>query len=367
MRNALLPLAGPLFISAFLAAAQLRGIFLVFGPRMRDHVAAAQGITQGLPHWRSFQSRVLGPFFVEALSRLTGLTYEDTYPFAIYLFLLVFFFVLLLVARRLWNSIIAALATALAAFAFNAILMQGLWVYPWDYIDLTVFTLVTWAILAAWPLWLLAFLLLLEVFNRDVVVFLAIWLMVDAFVRLEPSEDSWPRVRLTASWTQCLVAVGLAVIGYAVMEILRDALLVREVGLELFPELRDIVPGVNQPGKRFSLELPLNVRFLRYSFAHPLDSLYVVFNVMVFAIPALGVRALFCKHVGTIRAGFLYCVLWGTTITLALIYETRVWLQFVPFLVLVGPIALGGQPPGLLAESWAQSPASLPAGRRDTD
>jgi len=103
MRKTITLAAGLLFTSAFLAAAQLRGILLAFGPRFHDHAAAAQGVVQGLPHWRAWQSRVLGPFFVEFLSRLTGLSYADAYPPAVFILLVVFFLVLLFVARSLWN------------------------------------------------------------------------------------------------------------------------------------------------------------------------------------------------------------------------------------------------------------------------
>jgi hypothetical protein len=363
MRKTIILSAGFLFASAFLAAAQLRGIFLAFGPRFHDHAAAAQGVVQGLPHWRAWQSRVLGPFFVELLSRLSGLSFADAYPLAVFILLLVFFLVLLFVARSLWRSTIAALGIALAAWAFNAILMQGLWVYLWDYIDLIVFTLLTWAIVAARPLWFVALILLVEAFNREATIIVGFWLLLDAVVRPVSRQGRWLTFEHRVSPKQILVALGLMAVGAVIAAGLRHALFVREVGFELFPELLDIMPATREPGALAHLEVSVNLRFLRYSVTHPLDRLYMVFNVLVFAIPALAVKALFCRHVDLIRMALLYLGFWTLTITLGIIYETRVWLCFVPFLVLVGPILLADHPPGFLTPHRSHPPIVAPETR----
>jgi hypothetical protein len=363
MRKTITLAAGLLFTSAFLAAAQLRGILLVFGPRIRDHVAAAQGVTQGLPHWRGWQSRVLGPFFVEILSRLTGLSFADAYPLAVFVLLLLFFLVLLSLARSLWNSTIAALGIALAAWTFNGILMQGLWVYLWDYIDLIVFTLLTWAIVAARPLWLVALILLVEAFNREATIIISFWLLLDAVARPVSREGRWFTFEHRVVWKQILVALGLLAVASTIAAGLRHALFVREVGPDLFPELLNIMPATREPGALAHLELSVNLRFLRYSFTHPLDRLYMVFNVLVFAIPVLAVKALLSRHVDLIRLALLYLGFWALTIALGIIYETRVWLCFVPFLVLVGPILLANHPPGFLTPRRADPPIAAPEAR----
>jgi len=85
MRAKILYLTGLIFTAAFLAAAQLRGILSAFGPRINNHIAATQGVIQGLPHWRVYQSRVLGPFFVEVMRKLTGLTFGLIYETRVWL------------------------------------------------------------------------------------------------------------------------------------------------------------------------------------------------------------------------------------------------------------------------------------------
>ncbi|MFH1904917.1 MAG: hypothetical protein ABIK53_05290 [bacterium] len=333
MRAKILYLTGLIFTAAFLAAAQLRGILSAFGPRINNHIAAAQGVIQGLPHWRVYQSRVLGPFFVKVISKLTGLTFGQAYPLAVFIMLFSFFLILILIARRLWNSTIAALATAIAAWALNTMLMQELWLYPWDYIDLTVFTLLTWAILVSQPFWVIGCILAFEVFNRgEVVIILSTWFIIDSIFRLIPSEIKWPRLRVEIHRRQFFVALALLVVGYTVIEVLRNVLLIREIRPEIFSDMKEGIHFVN-------LRLLRNLRELCLSFTHPLQNfVFNVFNVFIFSIPLFALRAIFYKHIGVIRISLLYLVLWGFTVTFGLIYETRVWLSFVPFLVLAFPM-----------------------------
>jgi len=332
MRVKILRLTGFIFAAVFLAAAQLRGILLVFGPRTNNHIAAVQGIVQGLPHWRIYQSRVLGPFFVEAMRSLTGLTFGQAYLLAMFILLLVFFLVLILTARCLWNSTIAALATAVAAMAFNSILMQGLWLYPWDYIDLTVFTLLMWAILASKSVWLIGSILAFEIFNREVVIILSIWLTIDAIFKLMPAETKWPKLKVQIHWGQFFIALGLLAIGCIVVEVLRNVLLIREIGPEIFSDV-----NVKESGSFFNVQLLKNLRDLCFSFTHPVHKLHIAFNILMLGIPLLALCAICHKHIGVIRVGLLYLMLWGCTVTFGIIYEMRVWVSFVPFLVLVFP------------------------------
>lgn len=65
-RHALLGLG----LSGFFALAQFRIIVMLFRQDYGRAVAAAVGVLAGMPHWRSFQARVLAPFLIDSVSPL---------------------------------------------------------------------------------------------------------------------------------------------------------------------------------------------------------------------------------------------------------------------------------------------------------
>ena len=319
-----------LFVTVFLSFAQLRNILIVFGQRFANSVNSSQGIVEGLPHWRIFQSRVLGPFFIRGLELLTGLQFDKAYMCAIFIFLLIFYLVLLNVAKDIWKSTAAAIATAMAAYALNSILMQGLWLYPWDCIDLTIYVLVTWIILTSRPLWLLAVVLAVEAFNREAGLIICAWLVFDAVVKFFPGDARFPKLKIKISWKQLFVALGIALFTLILIETLRNTLLIRQIGPEIFH-------GVKKSYPFFGFQLPLNLEMLFLHLADKLKMLTIVFDLLILSIPVLTIRGLFCKDARVVRLSLLYLILWSSTMMFGFIYETRVWLFVVPYLCLVLP------------------------------
>jgi len=323
---------GLLIYVVFFAAAQFRCVVMFYGQRIGIHIAAAQGVVDGLPHWRIYQSRVLGPYFVQLIRQLTGLSFWNSYLIATFILICLFYLILILAANDLWRSTVAMLAAAAAAFAFNIILIQGSgWLYLWDFIDLIVFTALTWAILTERPLWQIALLMIFEIFNREVVVVMGGWLLIDAIWRFAPKANKLPKMRLAIRWAQFSLALGVIGLGSLVIELLRRLLLVREIGPEIFAQ---------KNSGTFLTILANNAHDLSLSFTRPLDNLWLVFNVLIFGIPLLALRCFLSQKINVIRSSVLYLMLWAATAALGLIYETRVWLLFVPFFVLVVPFAL---------------------------
>ena len=75
-----------LALAAVVAAVQLRVIHLEFGRQYNLSVEAAQGVLDGLPHWRVFQNRLLGPYLVEAFSAVTD-SFEAAHALCTFLLL----------------------------------------------------------------------------------------------------------------------------------------------------------------------------------------------------------------------------------------------------------------------------------------
>src|SRR5215468_10652410 len=57
-------------LAAFCAVAQFRLIAMMYQVWYGRAVEAAYGVVIGMPHWRSYQSRVLGPFAIEGLTKV---------------------------------------------------------------------------------------------------------------------------------------------------------------------------------------------------------------------------------------------------------------------------------------------------------
>lgn len=321
----------------FLATGQIRLIHAAFGSHVAAHIDAAQGVVDGLPHWRVFQSRVLGPAMVHAAT-WTGLSREAAYDTLMFVWLSLFFAVVMAAATDLWRSTPAALAAAGTAAFFNATLMQGEWLYAWDFIDLIVFAALTWAVLCEKPLGVIAGIIVLEIFNREAAIIICGWLALDAMTALVSRRDE--PLRRRAARRQLIVAIVLAVAGQAAIEALRTVLLVREVGQEIFAE-------VAGPGALLGFKLGFNVYELkRWLLTQP--NLMLPYGIFIGAIPVAASLGLLSRERGLARISLLFLILWVFTLLFAVVYETRVWLAFVPFLVLAGP---------RIAVYWMATPA----------
>jgi hypothetical protein len=315
----------------FLATGQIRLIHASFGSHLNAHIEAAEGVVEGLPHWRVFQSRVLGPAMVHAAT-WTGLSREAAYDTLMFVWLSLFFAVVMAAGMDLWRSMPAALAAAGSAAFLNATLMQGEWLYAWDFIDLIVFATLTWAVLREKPLAVIAGIIVLEIFNREAAIIICGWLALDAMTTLVRHRGDPMRAR--EARRQLIVAIGLAVAGQVIVEALRTVLLVREVGQEIFAE-------VAGPGAVLGFKLGFNVYELkRWLVTQP--NLMLPYGIFVAAIPVAAVFGLLSPERGLARISLLFLILWVFTLLFAVVYETRVWLAFVPFLVLATPLIVDG-------------------------
>jgi len=240
----------------FLSIAEVRLVLNNFDGQFREQIQASQGIVEGLPHWRLFQSRVLGPYLVHAVQRSTGLNLEQAYSLMMFVWLAAFFAVLVAAAVRLFRSVRTATAIAGSAAFLCATLMQGDWLYPWDFIDLTIFTLIVWAVMSQQPLSIVAGIITIEMFNREAATVLAGWLALDAGLAWRRKAGAETPSTGAAPGTQLGVALFLVVASVVIAEVLRSALLVREIGPEIFP------PPTRGPGQLVALQIDWNVRWL---------------------------------------------------------------------------------------------------------
>lgn len=190
---------------------------------------ASQGVVDGLPHWRIYQSRVLGPYLVHGMGYLFNLSA----PVAYLVFIAILQFAAKLVVihfglghARNMNLTFMMLISGSLLFAM---LLTNTWLYPWDITGLLLSTLFVVMVLRKthWPWFIL--LAAVTFLNRDSGFFICAWLFFQGLLGYggKTGRQS-PHVGMLAA------SVVVAVCGFAAIDWLRDHLLVREIGPELF-------------------------------------------------------------------------------------------------------------------------------------
>ena len=169
-----------------------------------------EGVLTGYPAGRVFQNRLLGPFLVAVIAKV--LTNGS-----LLLGLKVYTAVTLLLGnvtlfgmiasrikegKRLWGGI-----TAVALFGLLRTLFLYDLEYPWDAIDIILFALFGYWVIKRNPNWLLVAIIVIGLFNRETVLFLVGWFIV------EELHLSWERRfnRVRFNWRKLGWAVALFV------------------------------------------------------------------------------------------------------------------------------------------------------------
>lgn len=184
---------------------------------------AAQGVVAGLPHWRIYQSRVLGPYAIEAVRRLGGLSALSATYLVYGVLVLAKNAALFAALRRHCGPGGALLRTAAATLLF--LCLQDFWLYPWDLIDIIVSAGIVHLALCDPPLRTAWAVFALALFNRESSLFVGAWLMLDGALAAGPAG----RLPLRLAWREPRkIAAGAAMvaIGLAATELLRSLLLI---------------------------------------------------------------------------------------------------------------------------------------------
>lgn len=303
--------------SAVLAFVQARMIYGVLGKDYPESVKASFGVVLGQPHWRIYQSRVLGPYLVD------GLRHLFPSPVSAFAFLgLVALFGAGLLACRLGNRVDGArgawcsLAVTHGAFAF---LLAYPWLYIWDYLDLVVFLAFAVFVIENRPTSWFAALCLLGMLNHEIAMFIGVWLAVDGAMK--------------RNWVRAGVGVGCVVVTLVVTELLRRALLVEELGPKLF------IDAPKDLGSSFYFTLPRNLHVVGVLFTRWDYRLLFLLVAFVLAVPV--VAWWLQKREPAWRSYAIANVLMlGSLLTFGLLIEARIYIVLIPMLALSAAAAL---------------------------
>jgi hypothetical protein len=316
-------------IVLLLALAQFRMIMLVIG---RDYVAsmdAAQGVVNGLPHWLIYQSRVLGPYTVQALTLLLP---DYRLAHIVYTILMTGLggAVMLVVARRNFG-----LERGWAAFFLYqlliALLLSKPWLYAWDQYGLILFTLFVGFVLEGrdWR-WFTA-LFAVAIFNRESALFMALWMIGDPLVKRALGRP--------AAWSLLISGLFCLVAGSGLVALLRKALLVREIGPELFhlPELA---------GKMAHTHWDNNVAALGQMVSQVSLGFEILIPLFMLLALLLALRLAWRDPAGYLALAAMLGVMLAAILIAGVLLETRVLLELVPFVALLAWARPGAEPAG---------------------
>jgi hypothetical protein len=323
--------AGFAALSVAFSLAQLRlsNLVLQGDPGSAD---VAHGIVTGLPPWRVFQSRVLGPVIVEALGRLLP-TRGAAYAFFAFVTIALCGYLLLVLCPlgrdrdgRDRHDLQPALLAFICLQALVALLSGRSWLYAWDYLDLIIFVLFNILALTnkPWP-YLLA-LFAVATFNRESAWFIAVWMMAQPMVERAAARRRGEPGRLDyARFGAGAIALPL---GVATTEALRRWLLVREIGPELYP----FDPTIYR-GPHFHFQLWSNLRSAEAILTKRQATDCVLPLVLVTSVVMAVVLARRDPQ-RWLALCLVHILMVGSLLLFAVLLESRIYLELVPFLAL---------------------------------
>ncbi len=320
-------------VATGLALAQFRLIVFVFGDQYGRCLDAAHGVVVGKPHWRIYQSRILSPYLIDTLSKVL-----PDYLAAHVAFSIAALAVAGVLAWRLAARVGGPRAGALGLVVFHltfALLLAKPWLYAWDYVDAIVFLVFLDFVVAERPWKHFVVLCAIGVLNHEIANFIALWLILDPLVRWwSQRADKKP-----LAW-QPVVAGAVTLVGsFVVVELLRRALLVEQIGPKIFFD----APA--EIGSSFYFTLGKNAQLLAQIFSRWDYSLPYLAPLFVVTCIAL---ALWLGRREPVRFGALaltHVLLVGSLLAFGILLETRIYVVLIPLVVLAAAYATRDAPP----------------------
>jgi hypothetical protein len=329
-------------LAVFLAFVQFRQIALVLHTDYAHSVEAAWGVVIGHPHWRMFQSRILGPYLVLGLSGVLPenlVSPANAFMVAHVLYSIATLSVAGYLAFRLGRTHGGDLRSALLALAVFemgfAFLLSPPWLYAWDYLDIIIFFVFVDFVLAEreWQ-WFVG-LYFAAIWNRDSAQFIALWMCLDALCRWALGRLGKVRPR-PFDWRKLASGTVLIPIGATILETLRRTMLIQEIGPLIFPDRQH-----EQHTLYFGMTLGTNLREAQaaLSFINPTMPIVVPLFVLLAIILAIAVARRDPPRL--LAFGLVYLLMTAAEVLFAGIYETRTLVVFVPLVVSVAVILSG--------------------------
>lgn len=187
-------------------------------------VEAAHGVLSHKPHWLAYQNRLLAPYSVYGIS-LFGIPFEKAlmvfYVLAIFAQTIILYVLLL----KYTNNNFSLSILYVIFFSFMFIGIQHSWFYTWDSLEIIFFILFSWGIWRKKTTLYFVALFFIALTNKESAIFIAVFLIVDAF-QFQNQEDSFfPAIKLS-SVAKLVTGSCLTFFGVAYTKLVRDYLFI---------------------------------------------------------------------------------------------------------------------------------------------
>ena len=301
-------------------------------------VQRSLGVATGHPEWKVFQSRVLGPYIIKALSFGLLKNYSTAYVWFQIATVAIAAFLCWRLGRKYGGDDQGALqALMLFVICFIWLLSPPL-PCSWDIIDIIVFIVFIDFVLSGSSLpWFLG-LFAISILNRDSADFIALWLILDALVRF-----FYPRrynlSKTPFDWHRLFAGVICIGVGLIIVELLKRNLLIEEMGPKLIPN------SGTAPGSRYNVGLFRNIDFLRHVLFNYQIQFFQFWLVAPFiaAVIALGAKLVRLDPQRYLSIYLIELSVLAAIFSFALINEMRVFVILIPFVVLSGILVFGSK------------------------
>lgn len=309
----------------FLAMVELRVLVMMHKNEALELAIASKGVIIGTPHWKAYQNRLLGPYLIEAISFLSGQSYLNA--FWIYLAILtvvndIILFLTYLILTG--DDLLSVRYTIYSAFSYIA--LQDYWWYPWDPIDVSIFTLLILAIYKNLDIKYFIILFIVELLNREVAIFIGIWLVIDSFdFSGENLKD-----KLLRKVDKVKIIIGITLTGFCVFytTIIRDILY--KHSMLAFTEAQKIIDA---RGNHF--DLFNNLRFLlsiKNFTSMRLDICIILFIFSIFIYLFLNFYGVSQR---TFKINLLLACIMAATLVFGFVKETRIYFILIPIIFIL--------------------------------
>ena len=263
-----------------------------------------------------WQSRVLGPYIIEALT-FGSLNYLHAHMLFQIVTVATAGFLCWRLGRKYGGSVQSALLALTLFVMCFALLLSPPYFFSWDFIDIIIVIIFIDLVLSGMSLRWFIGLFAIAIWNRDSAILIPLWLILDPLVRFFHQRQ----YKLTAApldWRRMLAGAICIAVGFLTVELLRQNLLVE----------------AQEPYDSYPIRIPRNMYFLERFVTHlTSESLFVVpaLWAIVAALGACLVRldprrflALYLIELSYMALLFMF----------SFIYETRMNLVLIPFVVM---------------------------------
>jgi hypothetical protein len=321
----------PVVLLVLLLAVVLHHVLVtVYSEQLGRSIMASLSILDGRPHWRYFQSRLLGPIAITL--------FRDAAPvpdLGYVVFDLTGFGVALVLAWRMGRRVVGSTAGALATMLTMTVALVSLfkpnWFYSWDVLGLPIFMIFALLVNAGAKWTWIVLLFAVGIWNREDALFIALFLMSQPFIDWWWTRGNPTRPRF--AWGQ--VAAGLTCFagGMVLVMTLRRLLLVHETGPAMF-------------GSQSS-----HMELFDWNLVSNFGYLWRAVGSMVVEMPgfaalppvAVAISCVYLVHVSARRYlgyALINLAMVLATLMFGLVSEMRIWVDLLPPVVLATAVAL---------------------------